>query len=79
MVRSQDDDRAWAILTDPFCTLHMTPAQIEIIFTAPDEAYSVPTIEALKEATSMKPQMSKKAGEELINSLIRHGWLHRSE
>lgn len=52
--------------------------QVEVIMTAPDEAYCVTSLVALRECASLKPAMTKRAGEELLGNLVRHGWLRRS-
>ncbi|SPO36271.1 uncharacterized protein PSFLO_01742 [Pseudozyma flocculosa] len=50
-------------------------AEIKAIFTAPDEAYCVSSMQALRLSNEIKPPMSKKNCEELLDNLIAHQWL----
>lgn len=46
--------------------------------TAPDEAFSVGSSEALAVARRSKPQMSKRAAEDLLSMMCKQGWFRLS-
>lgn len=53
--------------------------QIEMIFTAPYETYSVKSSSILNQAKDQKPSpLTQKAAERLIHNLASQGWLHLS-
>ncbi|RIA83400.1 Nse1 non-SMC component of SMC5-6 complex-domain-containing protein [Glomus cerebriforme] len=51
---------------------------IELIVTAEDEAFSVSSILALKEASKLKPSISKSNGETLLQRFVDDKWLNKS-
>ncbi|KAI0079952.1 hypothetical protein K474DRAFT_1682971 [Panus rudis PR-1116 ss-1] len=54
-------------------------AVVEQIMLAPNDAYCVSSLAALREVNSLRPVMTKSQGEIVLNSFVAKGWLLKSK
>lgn len=49
-----------------------------MIFTSPNESFSTSSTSVLNVVKDLKPTLTKSAAEHFIDTLIHHGWIHKS-
>lgn len=69
----RESNPLYLVTSDLLC-----PLQIDLIVHADDEAFSVPSLVALREASKIKPSISKTAAETLLDRFLADGWLIKS-
>ncbi|RUS20981.1 Nse1 non-SMC component of SMC5-6 complex-domain-containing protein [Endogone sp. FLAS-F59071] len=69
----QESNSLYLVASDLLC-----PLQIDLIVHADDEAFSVTSLVALREASKLKPSISKSAAETLLDRFVADGWLIKS-
>lgn len=57
----------------------LTASQVEQIMLAPHESFSVSSLLALREVTSLKLSMTKTQAEIVLTSFVARGWLAKSK